>query len=207
MRTQRALPVVLGCAAALALVGCSDRGNALAQPARTSPGTPSAVTTNRSAVPSGDRSAAAHPAARPGLRIDLRSWQDSRPVEVAADYLAAYQVSMRERRIVPAMVRSTAFQEVQSSRSVIAAAAQRGWTVPGQALAYVAALDRSGDSAVVSMCLWEPSVAYRQERTGRPVHPRARRWDAKDVKMEAVGDRWYVVEAKRGSEPCRREAP
>lgn len=136
------------------------------------------------------------------VRVDTGEWSSDVMVPTLVEYLEARQASMRERRIVPAMVETATFQWVQQQRSVIAKAQKRGWTVPAKARMRVVGLDSGSNDAIVRVCMWGPSVDFVDAETGEPVQPRKRQWYPFDVKMVMAGERWYVAAAAEGEFGC-----
>jgi len=174
----------------LVLFGCSD------EPVEANAAGEEPVTASQGAPPQ-----------VPLVHVDAGRWADEAPMSSLIDYLQARHASMRDHAPTAELVSTSTFQWLQQQRQVIAVADQRGWTVPAAATVAVQRADVGGVDAVISLCLWGPSVDFVDESTGEPVRSTPAQWHPFDVKMVLASDRWLVAGAAQGGFRCEGEQP
>ncbi len=123
-------------------------------------------------------------------------------VGVIRRYVAARTQSLRDQRLVPAMVHLSTFTWLLDQREVMLDAKRRGWTVPADPTVSVEDVTVQGPDALAEVCLWEPSTGFVARRTGAPVGSAPDQWTPFDVKMVQIEDGWLVDGAALGDHEC-----
>jgi len=142
-----------------------------------------------------------------GLDLDLGHWADDERSRTLERYLAAVGQTVRDKATSPLFLDSTSAQQMDDRRALAAQAKDLGATVADTTLAHLSGLEDRGTTTVAQVCLWAPSVAFVDERTGEPLRPTPRRWTPRSVTMTFVQQQWWVVDEARGRFACDEEAP
>lgn len=200
-RLRVAVPTLL--ALGLVSAGCSE------DPATSEPLDPAERTpTSQPTVPESGQSSSEPPsAALNGLDLDLGEWADDERSRSLQRYLAAVGQTVREKVTSPLFFDSTSAQQMNDRRALAARAKDQGATVADTTRAYLADVEDRGDTVVAQVCVWGPSVAFVDERTGKPLESTPRQWTPQSVTMTLVQQQWWVTHEARGRFACDEEAP
>jgi len=142
-----------------------------------------------------------------GIELGLEQWAGDERSRTLERYLAAVGQTVRDKVTSPLFLDSTSAQQMDDRRALAARAKDQGATVADTTLAYLADLKERDAATVAEVCVWGPSVAFLDERTGRPLRRTLRRWTPRSVTMTFVQQQWWVVDEARGRFACDKEAP
>ncbi len=205
-----------------ALAACSS-GSAEPEAAAAS-ATPSPATT---AVASPNTSpASASPTATPAATPTTTAGAATKPVDPdsryatvalgrfakdpAAQGFAAYAVARARADLAydantPALV-ATASARVRSYAASVNEQLRSKGQRAGAPRWSVVAVSRTGSNATVRACLWGPSSANRDARTGKVVEQVPARWYPGTLTMTGTAGRWKVAQAAEGQFSCKDAA-
>lgn len=192
---------------ALLVVGCSDDDAGEPFELSGDASRPSAPPAESSGTPTEPLASDGPPTEVTGLDLDLRDWAGDERSPSLERYLAAVGQTVRDKVTSPLFFDSTSAQQMNDRRTLAAQAKEQGATVADTTVAYLADLQDRDTTAVAEVCVWGPSVAFVDERTGQAFTPTPPRWTPRSVTMTFVQQQWLVVDEARGRFACDEEAP